>query len=500
MEIEYVGSYSIDKKLKPEDMYMSSDDLKFDDSTSYVPEEQVMKRVTKLLRKLPYSNYDKRLKMIKKEFELDYLHKGNTLLHLFAQAKGVDRDKIRLGIETLILTHEFDANSKNYLGETFVHTLIKNGNYIYSSHSNMYYIDIIDVNSVDCNGDTILHCSVKNALLINSHLDFYSTLIEKGFDSTIKNNSGKTFYQEFEETAKKVNLYIDDDKIIFNDVEDSKGVDNRYVDFRRKFYKNNFQAFLDKLTDDVERNKNIAEAIFCKSDNVLIDLFRQPKEILLSSNKWESDLKKLLLMGYDIYELGLYNASHDYPINIIVTNKYDVNFIGKTIEILIKNKISVNDWKNSFITEMLKANYSDEDVLAVYIYLCQNGYNFLYSDVLQAYKDENEGKQKYIEIRSKGFVEMFIERAKNFDLTIDDEVFNNPFLGRLMILINNFNDLVWINDFHFIKTIIDEIVANRNESICVPNFKITKEEILNGAKKYIHKISDDKVNKIFVKK
>lgn len=492
MEIEYVGgNFHIDMDLKPERIYMPTD--------FYKPDEEVMKKITKLLRKLPSSNYDKRLRMINKEFGLDYSHKGNTLLHLFAQAKGVERDKRRLGIETLISTHKFDANSKNYLGETFVHTLIKNGNYIYSSYSNMYYSDIIDVNSVDCNGDTILHCSVKNALLINLHLEFYSTLIEKGFDSTIKNNSGKTFYQEFEETAKKVNLYIDDDKMIFNDVEDSKGVDNRYVDFRRKFYKNNFQAFLDKLTDDVERNKKIAEAIFCKNDNLLIDLFRQPKEILLSSNKWESDLKKLLLMGYDIYELGLYNSGHDYPINLI-TNKYDVNFIGKIIEILIKNNIPINSFQGSFISSMIEANYSDEDILAVYTYLCQNGYKLLRSSVLSVYNDENEGKHKYVEIRSKGFVEMFVERAKKFDLLVDDEVFNNPFLGRLMILINNFRDSVWVNDFHFIRTIIDEIVADRNESICVPNSKITKEEILNGAKKYIHKFSDDKVNKIFVKK
>lgn len=175
------------------------------------------------------SDINKNIRIINEEFtDLNVVYNNKeTLLHLLLNNKN-NEEKTMNAIKTILSTKRASVNLKNNSGDTFIQTALWTG---YSERFILelinttlkYYSSKFNINSVDNDGNTIMHTAIISENYTEGINTIYKLLLQNGFNSTIKNKRNedilKTLNIVYEEKSKYSFEQVKQFKKIYNSKE-----------------------------------------------------------------------------------------------------------------------------------------------------------------------------------------------------------------------------------------------------------------------------------------
>lgn len=227
----------------------------------------------KIINILPLmtADLDKNIKIIYEKFSnLYYLDEDNqTLLHIFLSNKFDERETI-LAIKSLLKCGRLDPNLKDDCGYNFIQTALHNG---YSEKFILELISVtlassnrlLNVNTIDCNGNTIVHTAINSEKYHDNIVSIYSVLCNNGFDSTKKNNYNESLLDALNDNKDKFDKQeIIKFKQLFNDKTNFL-IENKEHDKDVPIDEKNFLINISK--DDITKIEKIGKILNYKNYN-----------------------------------------------------------------------------------------------------------------------------------------------------------------------------------------------------------------------------------------
>ena len=257
---------------------------------------------------------------------------------------------------------------------------------------------------------------------------------------------------------------------------------------KNHYYRKRPVRFALTLTDDIKANKIKFENVFYnyvthyKTGDVLFD--SQPELGSFDAENLEQNLlatKRYLELGFN----PNLKIDGDTFIGRAIKQYHDINYIISITELAIQYGFDINE--SDILNAFNDSEYTESEKAIYFNFIDKKGY-----------KKEN----KFTDLRAESLNMSLIEIIKNNNLQCQlplDE--NVDFIKKLLDIINcfNFKDNI-SSDYVFIEKTILNVIEERNKNIGFNNEPITKEELLKSLRNVVLKLTNDKFDKVLIKK
>lgn len=428
-------------------------------------------------------------KFIEKNFgSINYRNNGDSLLHLLVRKENYGVEWLAKCIKKLIVLG-INPNTKDNLGRTFLQrSLDTHGlDLIIQILREDFFTKYIDANSVDVDGNTLIH----SAILKCNNCGEYGKMIELldilinyyNFDVSKRNNNNDSILDlatECIDVYHKINL----DSIA------------------RIYYQHNNDEFsrliLDSNKDDLINSLN------SKFINYSVSLFicqaTNPKNVEVVDRTLLC-IKKLLSIGCN----PVIKISDNNFITDAIYKGYPTSYILKIIEPIASIGLGV-DFVKSFVLAMMEENYPLKDIIDIYVIASKYDYDNLRQDIeilqnrrsLFDFLDDGVMRiELYDKIRLDGFKIMFNDALRNFDIS-KEAIFSDDGLRTITDVITNFKRFFDLgNDYQFIQSFCNFLKEKYSMNIMY-NETISEKDILIDLKEYLIDLFEKKLNKTLI--
>lgn len=345
----------------------------------------------------------------------------------------------------------------------------------------------IDINSRDEFGQTFLHSYLKDLEII---------VKTKSSDWTIFDNLLYLCDYVFDNGFNEVGSFEDEENTIFelaNIVENESRVyyyNLQPLDsiLKYHYYSKRPVRFALTLTDDIKANKIKFENVFYnyvthyKTGDVLFD--SQPELGSFDAENLEQNLlatKRYLELGFN----PNLKIDGDTFIAKAIKQYHDINYIINITELAIQYGFDINE--SDILNAFNDSEYTESEKAIYFNFIDKKGY-----------KKEN----KFTDLRAESLNMSLIEIIKNNNLqcqlSLDENI---DFIKKILDIINcfNFQDNM-SSDYVFIEKTILNVIEERNKNIGFNNEPVTKEELLKSLRNVVLKLTNDKFDKVLIKK
>ena len=462
-------------------------------------EKEVEKRIQKIISKY-YKDDNKNLKLIKKYFGgINFKFNGNSLYHLFIQYSKTIREVDK--IIFCLIRNGLDVNLKNNNGKTFLQLVIdKDPMYAHLLFNYETIFELIDLNSVDNNGRTILH----NLLYSKAYLGFsrFYKGIEKNaksFDFTIRDNQGFSVYDLVDK--------------IFTDYQAGKECfhfDLYLYDCARDAHIKNFITYANQLTDDPNVNFNIlynahifAEDLIYEAQAIPDDNFAllTTKRLLITNyrkNKVSEKTIDLVLntknIDYILHFFELVSTYEDFKMqDLMLTALSTIIDIDKIINLFVKVQ------ENGYSNEEFKEAITNGGKRFLYKIITNTDKNLIKNIPIEIVDDyDTEALYNLCLLRSTYSIltDLFDKNNLNYDRQMFDD---SSLINFINIEVSTFQNLLNINNYYELCTAIVEKIIDKKTIIINENNVIQKSDIKDALREIIINATNKKFDKQLTK-
>lgn len=450
----------------------------------------INKNIKKLFS-LTSKSDDEFIKFINKKFGgINYQKDGNSLLHLLVMQDNYRFDWVLKGIKKLI-TLGIDSNVKDSLGRTFLQRSLDTYGLdliIPILRDKDFFTKYIDANSVDNEGNTLVHSAVlklNNYFEYDEIIELFNILIDYyNFDVSKRNNNNDSILDlatERIDVSHKISL-----------------------DFiARIYYRYNNDEFskliLDSNKDDLINSLNLKFIVY--SVSLLICQTTNPKN--------DEVVDRTLLCIKKLLSIGCNPVIEIYGNNFItdaIFKGYPISYILQIIELMASIGWLDTDFSKSFVLAMMEENRPLKDIIDIYVIASKYGYDNLRQDIriLQSRRSLfdflNDGVRRselYDKIRLDGFRIMFNDALRNFGIS-NEVLLSDDILKTLTDTTKNFRKFLKLgNEYQFIQSFCNFMKEKYSMNI-IFNETISEKDILTDLKEYLISLFEDKVNRTLV--
>lgn len=431
-------------------------------------------------------------KFIEKKFGgINYQNNGDSLLHLLVKKENYGVEWLAKCIKKLIVLG-INPNTKDNLGRTFLQRSLDTHGLnliIQILRDKDFFTKHIDANSVDNDGNTLVH----SAILKCNNYGKYDRITELldilisyyNFDVSKRNNNNDSILDLATECI---------------DVSHKISLDS----IARIYYQHNNDEFSRLILDS--NKADLINSLNSKFIDYSVSLFicqaTRPKNVEVVDRTLLC-IKKLLSIGCNpVIEISDNNFITD-----AISKGYPTSYILKIIEPIASIGVGI-DYGKSFVLAMMEENYPLKDIIDIYVIASKYDYNNLRQDIkiLQTRRsvfdfldDGVMRSELYDKIHLDGFRIMFNDSLKNIGIS-NEVILNDDVLKTITDTITNTNLRRFLhlgNEYQFIQAFCNFMKEKYSMNIMY-NETISEKDILIDLREYLISKFEDKVNRTLV--
>ncbi len=260
-------------------------------------------------------------------------------------------------------------------------------------------------------------------------------------------------------TINSLKIELLSDTMLEIKVNDIKNLNiNSSKDKHHSFYIN-----LNKLGNLSIDNWNIKYLQFLDNQIINLELFNiKSNNILIRNNTW---FDKIILSGYE-FKVWEFDKNHWKELKLIKTNITECNFNNNYINDIILNEVSSISWEKSKIDVIYDWDFNSYQHTSIMF----DNVDIHNIDIKSSDVKLNNSKYLSISFKNCKFREDWYYYIQK--LWLDNlEFFNSTNLSQIFKLVNLDINNLYIDDYDFGKTVLNQIVINEKLSLYSPIFK-----------------------------